>query len=102
AMKSRSDNGVPVGLHVALVDNSDVNNTATKGRWEASKAPGDYGYNVHTHARGDGDARFAWQPMIPKGGEYEVFTRNPKVDGAATDATFEIKHKDGTAKRKLD
>lgn len=31
ALKSRSDNGVPVGLQVALVDNSDVNNTATQG-----------------------------------------------------------------------
>jgi len=102
AMKSRSDDGIPVGLHVALVDNSDINNTATKGSWKAGKVSGDYGYNVHTHERGNGDARFAWQPAIPKDGKYEVFTRNPKVDGAATDATFEIKHKDGIAKKKTD
>ncbi|MGP3950163.1 golvesin C-terminal-like domain-containing protein [Streptomyces sp. 7N604] len=102
AMKSRSDDGVPVGLHAVLVDNSDINNTATQGSWDAVRAPGSYGYDAQTHGKGGGEARFAWQLNIPKGGKYEVFVRYPKVDGAATDATFEIKHKDGEAEKKVD
>ncbi|WP_306319994.1 MULTISPECIES: polymorphic toxin-type HINT domain-containing protein [unclassified Streptomyces] len=102
AMKSRSDDGVPVGLDAVLVDNSDTNNTAEQGDWTASRPDKAYGYNTHSHPRGDGRARFAWQLNIPRNGTYEVFTRNPKTEGAATDATYEIEHKDGKAKRQVD
>ncbi|MEV0635523.1 polymorphic toxin-type HINT domain-containing protein [Streptomyces sp. NPDC050619] len=102
ALKSRSDDGVPVGLQVALVDNSDINNTATQGTWDAANVAGSYGYNTHTHAAGSGEARFAWQLTIPQEGDYTVYVRYPKVDGAAKDATYEIKHKDGTETRTLD
>lgn len=102
ALKSRSDNGVPVGLQVALVDNSDVNNTATQGTWDEVTAEGSYGFNAQTHAAGSGESRFVWQLNIPQNGDYTVFVRNPKVEGAAKDATYEIKHKDGTEEKTLD
>jgi RHS repeat-associated protein len=102
ALKSRSDNGVPVGLQVALVDNSDVNNTATQGTWEARTAEGSYGYDAHTHPAGSGEARFVWQLTIPQGGDYTVYVHYPKVEGAAKDAAYEIKHKDGTETKTLD
>ncbi|MEU6349497.1 polymorphic toxin-type HINT domain-containing protein [Streptomyces sp. NPDC047072] len=102
ALKSRSDNGVPVGLQVALVDNSDVNNTATQGTWVETAAEGSYGYNAQTHPAGSGDARFAWQLTIPQDGDYTVYVRYPKVEGAAKDASYEIKHKGGTETKTLD
>ncbi|MBZ3902851.1 golvesin C-terminal-like domain-containing protein [Streptomyces griseiscabiei] len=102
ALKSRSDDGVPVGLQVALVDNSDVNNTATQGTWTETAAEGAYGYNAQTHPAGSGEDRFVWQLTIPQSGDYTVYVRYPKVEEAAKDATYEIKHKDGTATRNLD
>ncbi|MFF6784174.1 polymorphic toxin-type HINT domain-containing protein [Streptomyces sp. NPDC012510] len=102
ALKSRSDDGVPVGLQVALVDNSDINNTAQQGTWASVDAEGSYGYNAQTHAPGAGEDRFVWQLTIPQAGDYTVYVRYPKVDGAAKDAAYEIKHKDGTETRTLD
>lgn len=102
ALKSRSDDGVPVGLQVALVDNSDINNTATQGTWTEVAAEGSYGYNAQTHAAGSGEDRFVWQLTIPQSGDYTVYVQYPKVDGAAKDATYEIKHKDGTETKTLD
>lgn len=102
ALKSRSDDGVPVGLQVALVDNSDINNTATQGTWDEVAPEGSYGYNAQTHAAGSGESRFVWQLTMPQSGDYTVYVRYPKVDGAAKDATYEIKHKDGTETKSLD
>ncbi|PAZ13713.1 sugar-binding protein [Streptomyces sp. SA15] len=102
ALKSRSDNGVPVGLQVALVDNSDINNTATQGTWDEAAVAGSYGYNTQTHGAGSGENRFVWQLTIPQSGDYTVYVHYPKVDGAAKDATYEIKHKDGTETKTLD
>ncbi|MGW0709808.1 golvesin C-terminal-like domain-containing protein [Streptomyces sp. NPDC002643] len=102
ALKSRSDDGVPVGLQVALVDNSDINNTATQGTWDETTASGSYGYNAQTHAVGTGESRFVWQLTIPQAGDYTVYVQYPKVEGAAKDATYEIKHKDGTGTKTLD
>ncbi len=35
-LKSRADDGVPVGEHVVLVDNSDTGNVTATGTWAAS------------------------------------------------------------------
>ncbi|MGR8008754.1 golvesin C-terminal-like domain-containing protein [Streptomyces hypolithicus] len=93
--KARSDDGVPVGKQVALVDSTDVNNTATQGSWGASQATGQWGYDVRTHARGDGTAQFVWQLNIPQNGSYEVFVRHGDVTGAASDASFKVTHATG-------
>ncbi|MBE4736255.1 DddA-like double-stranded DNA deaminase toxin [Streptomyces caniscabiei] len=102
ALKSRSDDGVPVGLQVALVDNSDINNTAQQGTWTTVTPEGAYGYDAQTHEPGTGEDRFVWQLTIPQAGDYTVYVRHPKVDGAAKDAAYEIKHKDGTETKTLD
>ncbi|MGK5449764.1 DNRLRE domain-containing protein, partial [Streptomyces radiopugnans] len=100
--KARSDDGVPVGRHVVLVDSSDTHNTAVQGVWESSQATDQWGYNLRTHAAGDGSARFVWQLNIPQDGTYEVFVRHGDVTGAAGDAPFTVTHASGEAQRTVD
>ncbi|WP_217621540.1 golvesin C-terminal-like domain-containing protein [Streptomyces lunaelactis] len=100
--KARSDDGVPVGKQVALVDSTDVNNTATQGNWDASQATGQWGYDVRTHAKGDGTAQFVWQLNIPQDGSYEVFVRHGDVTGAASDASFKVTHATGDVTKTVD
>ncbi|URN11934.1 hypothetical protein LUW77_09415 [Streptomyces radiopugnans] len=100
--KARTDDGVPVGLHVVLVDSSDTHNTAVQGVWESSQATDQWGYNLRTHAAGDGSARFVWQLTIPQDGTYEVFVRHGDVTGAAGDAPFTVTHASGEAQRTVD
>lgn len=54
ALQARSDDGVPTGLQVVLVDNSNTARTKATGQWAASDAGDDYrGYNYRTHTPGD-------------------------------------------------
>ncbi|MEU8299831.1 DNRLRE domain-containing protein [Micromonospora sp. NPDC048909] len=94
--KGRSEDGLPVGKDVVLVDNSDSNNTAAQGSWTSGAATGNYGYDVATAPAGSGSAQFNWQLNIPRDGNYEVFVRHPQVSGAATDAKFTITHNGGS------
>ncbi|ELS57260.1 golvesin C-terminal-like domain-containing protein [Streptomyces viridochromogenes] len=94
--KARSDDGIPVGLQVVVVDSSDVHNTAAQGTWDPSQATDQWGYNVRTNAAGTGADTFTWQLVIPQDGTYEVFTRHGDVTGAATNAPFEITHSTGS------
>ncbi|WP_328472180.1 DNRLRE domain-containing protein [Actinoplanes sp. NBC_00393] len=93
--KGRSDDGVPVGKDVVLVDSSDANNTAAQGTWTSGAATGQYGYDVYTAPAGSGAAQFNWQLNIPRDGTYELFVQHPQVSGAATDAKFTVTHADG-------
>ncbi|SCL69514.1 DNRLRE domain-containing protein [Micromonospora peucetia] len=95
-LKSRTDDGVPVGRKVVLVDNSDFNNTATTGTWTAAtSATNKYGHNYVTRPTGTGANTFTWQLNVPQAGTYEAFARYPNVTGAATDAKFTVKHGGG-------
>ncbi|MFP8959934.1 DNRLRE domain-containing protein [Streptomyces nanhaiensis] len=100
--KARSDDGVPVGNQVVLVDSSDFNNTATQGNWSRTQAEGQHGYDTYSHAAGTGTARFAWQLNIPQNGTYEVFVRHPRMTGAASDAEFTVDHEGGSATKTVD
>ncbi|MET7749730.1 DNRLRE domain-containing protein [Micromonospora sp. NPDC005367] len=101
-LKSRTDDGVPVGKQVVLVDNSDFNNTTATGTWTAeTQATDKYGHNYATRPAGTGTNTFTWQLNVPQSGTYEVFTRYPKVTGAATDATFTVNHDDGDTPKTL-
>ncbi|WP_258308210.1 DNRLRE domain-containing protein [Streptomyces sp. NWU339] len=100
--KARSDDGIPVGNQVVVVDSTDVNNTAAQGNWDASQATGQWGYNVRTNATGTGADSFTWQLNIPQDGAYEVFVRHGDVTGAATDAPFKITHADGEVTKPVD
>ncbi|MER7107911.1 golvesin C-terminal-like domain-containing protein [Streptomyces sp. NPDC000229] len=100
--KSRSDNGIPVGNQVVLVDSSDFNNTATLGNWDRSQAELQHGYDTYWHPAGTGSAQFVWQLNIPQNGTYEVFVRHPRMTGAAGDASFTVDHDGGSATKTVD
>ncbi|BCL12649.1 hypothetical protein [Micromonospora sagamiensis] len=54
-LRTRADDGVPVGKQVVLVDNSDFNNTAATGTWTAAtSATRKYGHNYTTRPAGVG------------------------------------------------
>ncbi|SCG67212.1 RHS repeat-associated core domain-containing protein [Micromonospora siamensis] len=99
-LKSRADDGVPVGKQVVLVDNSDFNNTTTTGTWTPATTAGDkYGIDYATRPAGSGANTFTWQLNVPQSGTYEVFARYPKVTGAATDAKYTVSHGGGNTSK---
>ncbi|WP_116641141.1 DNRLRE domain-containing protein, partial [Streptomyces scopuliridis] len=85
-LKSKSDDGVPVGKSVVLVDNSDIQHTSATGTWATGDIAGQQGYNHRTHAAGTGTDAFTWTLNIPKDGTYTAYVKYPKVTGAATAA----------------
>ncbi|WP_229693947.1 DNRLRE domain-containing protein [Lentzea pudingi] len=92
-LKSRSDKGVPVGLHVVLTDNSDTGFIELTGNWPTATSGGKgfQGYDYRSTARGTGATTFTWKPVIPQDGSYEVFVKYPSnVDGVATDAPYKV------------
>jgi RHS repeat-associated protein len=96
SLAARSDDGVPAGLHVVVVDNSDVQNTTVEGVWPRADSAGElFGFDYATNAAGTGQDSFTWQLNIPAVGTYEVFARWPQVSGAATDAAYAIDHDGG-------
>jgi RHS repeat-associated protein len=102
-LQNVTDHGVPVGLNVELVDNSDRQNTSASpaSSWLASTAaPGYYGYNYHTDATGSGS--FTWNLTIPADGTYQVYVQYPAVTGAATTATYTLTHAGATDTKTID
>lgn len=96
SLASRNDDGVPVGLQVVLVDNSDTQNTTTTGTWATASTGTDHqGYDYRTHAAGSGTDAFTWQLNVPQDGTYTVYAKYPQVTGAATAAAYTVTH-DGT------
>ncbi|WP_461081687.1 golvesin C-terminal-like domain-containing protein [Streptomyces deserti] len=91
-LKSRSDDGVPVGMSVVLVDNSDTQNTSYTGTWSKGDITGQQGYDHRTHAAGTGTDAFTWTLNIPKDGTYTAYVKYPKVTGAATTAKYTLSH----------
>ncbi|WP_327249350.1 golvesin C-terminal-like domain-containing protein [Streptomyces sp. NBC_01320] len=91
-LKSKSDDGVPVGRSVVLVDNSDTQNTSSTGTWSAGDVTGQQGYDHRTHAAGAGTDAFAWTLNVPKDGTYTAYVKYPKVIGAATTAKYTLTH----------
>ncbi|MFB7087470.1 RHS repeat-associated core domain-containing protein, partial [Streptomyces sp. NPDC056296] len=91
-LKSRSDDGVPVGRSVVLVDNSDTQNTATTGTWTQGDGTGQQGYDHGTHAAGTGTDAFTWTLNIPEDGTYTAYVKYPEVTGAATAADYTLTH----------
>ncbi|MFF0479560.1 DNRLRE domain-containing protein, partial [Streptomyces sp. NPDC004284] len=95
-LKSKSDNGVPVGSAVPLVDNSDTQNTSSTGTWTHASLPGQQGFDHQVHAAGAGTDAFTWTLNIPKDGTYTAYVRYPQVTGAATTAKYTVTKSDGT------
>ncbi|MEU0003054.1 DNRLRE domain-containing protein [Streptomyces sp. NPDC006314] len=92
SLKSKSDDGVPVGKSVVLVDNSDTQNTSSTGTWTNGDITGQQGYDHLTHAAGTGTDAFTWTLNIPKDGTYAAYVKFPKVTGAATTAKYTLTH----------
>ena len=101
-LRSRTDTGVPVGLQVELVDNSDAQNTATTGTWNTATGTGTQGYDYRTHAAATGTDTFTWNLSIPQDGTYQVYVRYPAVTGAATTAQYTVAYNGGSATDTVD
>ena len=91
-LKSRSDDGVPVGLHVSLVDNSDTGDVDVAGTWATSSTgTGFQGTNYRTHAAASGSTdKHTWKLNVPADGKYTVYVRYPSVAGASTAAPYAV------------
>ncbi|MBQ1093502.1 sugar-binding protein, partial [Streptomyces sp. B93] len=89
-LKSKADDGVPVGKSVVLVDNSDSHHTSSTGTWAKGDLAGQHGYDHRTHAAGTGTDAFTWTLNIPKDGTYTAYVKYPKVTGAATTAKYTL------------
>ncbi|WP_338703744.1 DNRLRE domain-containing protein [Streptomyces sp. Q6] len=92
ALKSKADDGVPVGQSVVLTDNSDTQNTSATGTWTKGDIAGQQGYNHQVHAAGTGTESFTWTLNIPKDGSYTAYVKYPKVTGATTGAKYTLSH----------
>ncbi|MFE6176483.1 DNRLRE domain-containing protein [Streptomyces sp. NPDC056464] len=101
-LRSKSDDGVPVGKSVVLVDNSDTQNTSSTGTWTKASVTGQHGYDHATHAVGAGTDAFTWTLNIPKDGTYTAYVKFPKVTGAATTAKYTVTHDGGTVDKTID
>lgn len=95
-LRSKSDDGVPVGTGVSLIDNSDTQNTTSTGTWTKGALTGQQGYDHQVHAAGAGTDAFTWTLNIPKDGTYTAYVRYPQVAGAATAAKYTVTKSDGT------
>ncbi|MFE5663923.1 DNRLRE domain-containing protein [Streptomyces niveus] len=95
-LKSKTDDGVPAGRAVALVDNSDTQHTSSTGTWAGGNIAGQQGYDHRVHAAGAGTDAYGWTLNIPKDGTYTAYVKYPKVTGAATVAKYTVTHADGT------
>ncbi|MEV0775967.1 DNRLRE domain-containing protein [Streptomyces sp. NPDC050428] len=90
SLKSRADDGVPVGQSVVLVDNSDAQNTTSTGTWATGDITGQQGYDHWTHAAGTGSDSFTWALSIPQDGTYRAYVKYPQVTGATTTAKYTL------------
>ncbi|WP_251023002.1 DNRLRE domain-containing protein [Streptomyces sp. ISL-10] len=100
-LKSRSDDGVPVGKDVVLVDNSDTQNASSTGTWAKGDLTGQHGYDHQVHAAGTGTDSFAWTLNIPTGGTYAVYVKYPTNTSAAADAKYKVTHAAGSTDKTI-
>ena len=97
-LRKRTDDGVPVGKHVALVDNSDTQHVDATGSWATSSSgTGFQGFDYRTHGAGGGDT-FTWNVVVPADGTYEVSVKFAST-ATATAAPYTVHHAGGTAAR---
>jgi RHS repeat-associated protein len=103
-VRTRTDNGVPAGSAVELVDNSDAQNVSAVGSWPASsEGSGFQGFDYQTRPAAPGADSFTWNLVIPQDGTYDVFVRYPAVSGAAKDAAYTVNSTGGgTATKSVD
>ncbi|MGQ4418687.1 RHS repeat-associated core domain-containing protein, partial [Streptomyces sp. SAS_269] len=96
SLQARSDDGVPVGAHVVLADNSDTQTTSATGTWATASATGQQGYDHRTHAAGTSTDTFTWTLNVPQDGSYTAYAKYPTTSGASTAAKYTVTHDGGT------
>ncbi|MGW8890055.1 golvesin C-terminal-like domain-containing protein [Streptomyces sp. NPDC055749] len=101
-LKSKSDDGVPAGSGVVLVDNSDTQNTGSTGTWAKRDTTGQHGFDHQVHAAGTGTDAFTWTLNIPKDGSYTAYAKFPQTTGASTAAKYSVTHSGGTTDKTVD
>ncbi len=95
-LRTKTDDGVPVGSAVVVVDNSDSQSTSATGTWTKATATGQHGHNHQTHPAGTGTESFTWDLDVPRDGSYTAYVKYPPVSGAATTAKYTFTRSDGT------
>ncbi|WP_449657717.1 golvesin C-terminal-like domain-containing protein [Streptomyces acidicola] len=101
-LKEKTDDGVPVGTAVPLVDNSDAQHTITTGTWTSGSKTGQQGYDYRAHAAGSGTDSFTWTLNIPKNGKYTAYVKFPEVSGASKTARYKLTHAGGSVEKTVD
>lgn len=86
------------------IDNDDVNFFIAPAEWELeTPASGNgYGKNYYWQAEGDGSRKARWAAYLPHGGLYRVHAWWPSASRAATNAPYEIHHRLGVARLRMD
>jgi RHS repeat-associated protein len=93
-LQAKSDDGVPVGSNISLVDNSDAQLTSESGTWTDATSGDEQGYDHTTHETVSGTSpdEFTWTLDVPSDGTYDLAVTYPQVSGAATEATYTLTH----------
>ncbi|MEU4361469.1 DNRLRE domain-containing protein [Promicromonospora sp. NPDC023987] len=94
-LETKSDDGVPVGSHSVVTDNSTTGLAKATGTWDTWwTAPDQQGVSYRTHAPVSGAStdEFTWTLDVPADGTYSLAVAYPQASGAATDAKFELTH----------
>ncbi|PTX53681.1 YD repeat-containing protein, partial [Melghirimyces profundicolus] len=103
-LKAKSDDGIPVGKDVVLVDNSDTQNVEFAGDWKTSNnVDGHQGYSYQYDYKDTGypdsdtdNHYFTWKLNVPKDGDYEVWVSYQKYKDRATNAPYTIEYDGGS------
>ena len=98
-LKKRSDEGVPVGRDVVVVDNTNQARTTAAGDWRTGESAKGF-QGERFLATEDDAATFRWQASVPSDGNYEVLVRYPM--GRATDAAYTVEHDGGASTATVD
>lgn len=98
-LKKRSDEGIPVGRDVVVVDNSNSVRTKAVGDWRTGESAKGFQGTAFRATESD-DATFSWQAAVPSDGNYEVLVRYPM--GRATDASYTVEHDGGKSTATVD
>lgn len=81
-----------------IVDNEDATGFTTTGTWLTSNATaGYYGINYRHNDNASGGHTATFTPTLPSAGDYQVYARWTAHSNRASNATYQVTHKNGTS-----
>lgn len=84
-LKTKADDGVPVGSHSVVTDNDITGLATATGTWVTGSAAGERGTNRRTHgAAASSTDKFTWTLDVPADGTYSVAVTYPQVSNHGT------------------